>query len=591
MAAVSRDFAVGATRDLRMEGGGPFVVAETTGLLGRRGASLYSIAGSHRRSCELRVFPVARLAGVSAILAVGVLVLVLGARKGLLPGDGPGYIPRASLSSDGVSKFDILEPVVWVLDIFGESPFHFSCPVPPEVLLGAQLLRQGENTLRNFTRSITATPTAWRDIGSAAPVTTPVKQRQLGPTLSIVVADAPPSANVSSAAGGNRSVQGGVYDVVDPSDASIEGCCRSYDRLQWPYQFPQCGHNWCATCWVRSGKAEPAKNQIAGFARAAWAASIAVYTSSSDGWDEWARHILTGTAGRQMVGNIHDGVHERSADLCPGVSDWRPYVFTHTGEDLHMTVWKSSKAKLAIVGFRGTESLRNWVVDTEIATETVSFGDNDSETAQVHYGFYHALELLLPRLRRWVEGYILGWGRVPKDWTLVFTGHSLGGALAILAATMSEIQRWTRKPDAVIVFGAPRVANAALSAWWESRGLCHKLLRVNIFNDVIHWMPFAEQGLSPFLGCILDMKDCFRQASGAGPVSSKYWAHVCPHSEYLVPGASKGVNGELKDYSPFGGFLAHVLNDCLFGYAYGLNVSSVAQRDDPCGSTPAICPW
>ncbi|CAE7203872.1 unnamed protein product [Symbiodinium sp. CCMP2592] len=52
---------------------------------------------------------------------------------------------------------------------------------------------------------------------------------------------------------------------------------------------------------------------------------------------------------------------------------------------------------------------------------------------------------------------------IPSYWKLVFTGHSLGAALAILAATMAEAESWPRLPDAVIAFAAPRVGDKGLS--------------------------------------------------------------------------------------------------------------------------------
>ena len=67
---------------------------------------------------------------------------------------------------------------------------------------------------------------------------------------------------------------------------------------------------------------------------------------------------------------------------------------------------------------------------------------------------------------------------------------------------------WERKPDAVISFGAPRVADAILSQWWEQQGLCNRLLRVTVDNDIIHRLPFAKQDFDfkSFEECAKDMQ-------------------------------------------------------------------------------------
>lgn len=44
------------------------------------------------------------------------------------------------------------------------------------------------------------------------------------------------------------------------------------------------------------------------------------------------------------------------------------------------------------------------------------------------------------------------------------TGHSLGGALAILAA--ADIKSVGHKVDEVYTFGQPRVGNVAFSKWY-----------------------------------------------------------------------------------------------------------------------------
>merc|ERR1719223_1140238 len=112
-------------------------------------------------------------------------------------------------------------------------------------------------------------------------------------------------------------------------------------------------------------------------------------------------------------------------------------------------------------------------------------------TVTFHGGFLAVVRRLMPRIQRWVEGGTEN-EAVPGNWTLVFAGHSLGGALALLAATFAEAIPWKRRPNATVTFGGPRVADKGLDAWWRARGLCDKLLRVNVYNDFVHWLPIAD---------------------------------------------------------------------------------------------------
>jgi pimeloyl-ACP methyl ester carboxylesterase len=67
----------------------------------------------------------------------------------------------------------------------------------------------------------------------------------------------------------------------------------------------------------------------------------------------------------------------------------------------------------------------------------------------VHRGFAKAARAVLPELVPWVEDRAAS--------RLILAGHSLGGALATLAATVL-------RPTLVVTLGAPRVGDAAFAA-------------------------------------------------------------------------------------------------------------------------------
>lgn len=62
---------------------------------------------------------------------------------------------------------------------------------------------------------------------------------------------------------------------------------------------------------------------------------------------------------------------------------------------------------------------------------------------RAHAGFKEGFDLLWPDLERWLDGH-------PGRW--LFTGHSLGAALATLAASR-------KRPARLVTFGSPRVGD------------------------------------------------------------------------------------------------------------------------------------
>lgn len=368
-------------------------------------------------------------------------------------------------------------------------------------------------------------------------------------------------------------------------------CCQAYAKSWWPYQYPECaGAGSCSSCWRVSSDSElAAKPATGGLAGVAWAASAAAYQD-----DFKLKPLQMPSLTKPMLAQMDEGLHPHVTNVCPKVSDWHEYTFEFSMDKLRVRAYKSDSAKLALITFRGTEptDFQNWMVDLNVATEKLNLSAS-GPVATVHKGYLDALRHLMPRVKKWVDGYILGWGKVPDDWKLVFTGHSMGAAFAILASTLVFSEKWERKPDAIITFAAPRIGDRVLADWWQQQGLCDKTMRVNVYNDVVTWIPFSKQSnmFTSLEGCVRDMKSCFKmQPSSIDQHFDGWWRHVCPSSEFLVPGAMKGVNEEIKDFSILGGALVHKLENCRFGYGYGVLHAGIATHDHYCGISPALCP-
>jgi len=125
------------------------------------------------------------------------------------------------------------------------------------------------------------------------------------------------------------------------------------------------------------------------------------------------------------------------------------------------------------VVFRGTADLRNWItdLDCELVNERIS---ESVSGAKIHAGFQQALKSVIPELRETLTRLAL------ERRDVYFTGHSLGGALAMLAAARMQNEEWRMQnenssrpiPNSpgiwLYTFGQPRVGNAAFAAWYDA---------------------------------------------------------------------------------------------------------------------------
>lgn len=129
-----------------------------------------------------------------------------------------------------------------------------------------------------------------------------------------------------------------------------------------------------------------------------------------------------------------------------------------------------------VIAFRGTDDSDDVRYDADFSTEPGEFG------ARVHSGFRMALNKV------WgdIEPVILA---TNKD--VLFTGHSLGGALALLAA--ARVLEMGRRVEGVVTFGQPRVGKGKFAREINLRMLS-RIFRVINFVDPVTRIPLAIQG-------------------------------------------------------------------------------------------------
>ena len=136
--------------------------------------------------------------------------------------------------------------------------------------------------------------------------------------------------------------------------------------------------------------------------------------------------------------------------------DFGSYQDTNSGSSSNskFSYLVNKDQKYMIIAFRGTDNLQNWMKNVEISSMKMKFGQ--FENCSVHKGFGQIFEVLQKKIVEIIKKYHDGKDKILK--TVIFTGHSLGGALANL--NYVRFSNWLPNIKfECITFGAPRVGD------------------------------------------------------------------------------------------------------------------------------------
>jgi predicted lipase len=190
-----------------------------------------------------------------------------------------------------------------------------------------------------------------------------------------------------------------------------------------------------------------------------------------------------------------------------------------------------SEPESLIIAFRGTNEPRDFIMDAKFLGKRSWVFDAD---VHVHRGFDAG----------WfgVANQVIN--RVKGIKRIIVTGHSLGGARAILCA--AHLYELGLPVTDVITFGCPRVGNGAFRDYYNAK-LHNETLRFEAQGDPVPWTPpwllngYRHVGRAVYL-----------RASGEIVVDPPLWAFPLIYSETLIEDASD----EQKQLLGFG---AHAL--------------------------------
>lgn len=130
----------------------------------------------------------------------------------------------------------------------------------------------------------------------------------------------------------------------------------------------------------------------------------------------------------------------------------------------------------AFLVFRGSESLIDWVRNLKRARKA----DHGGKNVRVHRGFQKNLDLLWEEVNHWRA-------TLPPIKGVILSGHSLGGAMAILAAHRLRLAH--EQVASVVTFGSPRVGGEGFAESYTAMGLEERTWRVVWGGDLVTKLP------------------------------------------------------------------------------------------------------
>jgi hypothetical protein len=114
-----------------------------------------------------------------------------------------------------------------------------------------------------------------------------------------------------------------------------------------------------------------------------------------------------------------------------------------------------SNKDVVVIAFRGTADLSNWLINCDLRRHTVSDGE-------AHRGFYESMDAFYPELKAAAKTQGSG------SKAVCVTGHSLGGAMAVLFA-YEATRKGDLKISSLVTFGQPLPLSMRVAEYMNSQ--------------------------------------------------------------------------------------------------------------------------
>jgi triacylglycerol lipase len=143
-----------------------------------------------------------------------------------------------------------------------------------------------------------------------------------------------------------------------------------------------------------------------------------------------------------------------------------------------------------ILAFRGTSSIQDWATDLHATPANFDWiFQGAPHVGQIHAGFGHALVDSVPEILKVLVPCLQPREKEKTSPRLFITGHSLGGALAVLAAAACKlVSGWLYPVAGLYTYGQPRVATHAAANTFE-REFSNVHFRFVNYEDLVPRVP------------------------------------------------------------------------------------------------------
>ena len=193
---------------------------------------------------------------------------------------------------------------------------------------------------------------------------------------------------------------------------------------------------------------------------------------------EGSRYIQNGHIIGRTKTNILPWYDPSKEQVVCSVGGW--VAKSYEKKETELILFTHLEQKLAVFGFRGTETtnLKDWEKNFQMNLAEASIG---STTFRIHQGFRDRYQ----NIASWFEAE---YQAIPHDYTIMITGHSLGGALATISAVYAS-GKLNRRPDAVITFASPKVGEQDFHGYYVRMVGCDRTLRITVKGDFFTTVP------------------------------------------------------------------------------------------------------